>query len=146
MAAKQDDGPISDLDAIIVKSVPFRFKGKIHRLDPINLEDFLKFTSAQATLMTAMSNQELQLSAKDLAQKIFNVFSSVCSTLTLDDVLAMEQVQVAALYQLVLDMVTGQVDMGEGKKKRAKIPLYDIVRASFSPNAQRPSAGTQKPR
>ncbi len=128
--AKQPEGPIADLDEIIARPVPFRFAGKIHQLDPITTEDFLLFSNAQAELMRAMQDKETPISAKDLAIKIHRVFGSVCKSLTLADVESMQQAQVAALYQLVLDMVTGQVDFGEGKKKRQKIPLYDIAQAS----------------
>lgn len=127
--AHQDD-PIADLDAIVCDPVPFRFNGKIHVLKPIELGDFLRFTNAQSVLMRAASNDEAPITPKELAQKFHSVFSSVCETITIDDVMRMSQVQVAALYQLVIDMVTGQVETGDGKKKRQKIPIYDIARAS----------------
>lgn len=135
-----DIGPVADLDAIVADPIPFRFKGKIHVLKPIALDDFLKFTNAQAELLRA-ANDEVKLSAKELATKYHRLFASVCETISLDDVLGMEQVQIAALYQLIIDMTTGQVDMGDGKKKRAKIPIYDIARASSSPNAPASSGG-----
>lgn len=141
--AEQPDGPISDLDEILARPVPFRFKGKIHKLEPITTEDFLLFSSAQTELMKAMSNT-YPISAKELAQKIHRVFSSVCKTITVEDVESMQQAQVAALYQLVLDMITGQIDFGDGKKKRAKIPIYDIARVSSLPSAQNLSDGPQK--
>lgn len=143
-AKKQEDGPIADLDEIIAKPVPFRFNGRIHQLDPITTEDFLLFSNAQAELMRVMQDKENPVSAKELAKKIHRVFHSVCKTINLEDVENMQQAQIAALYQLVLDMVMGQVDFGEGKKKRAKIPLYDIARASSLPNALRASDGLLK--
>lgn len=142
---KHPDDPVTDLDAIIAKPVHFQLKGKMHRLEPIVLEDFLKFTNAQASLMRAMSDKETKLSVRELAEKITAVFASVCSTLTVDDVLGMEQAQVAALFQLVMDHVTGQVDFGDGKKKRAKIPIYDIARASSLPNASSTGGPQSKP-
>lgn len=125
--AIRDEGPVADLDAIVSDPVSFRFKGKIHVLKPIDLKDFLKFTNAQASLMRSANDPEKRLSAKELAEQYLSVISPLCDTITLDHIMEMEQVQIAALYQLVIDMVTGQVDTGDGKKKRAKLQIYDIV-------------------
>jgi len=144
-ATKLPDGPVTDLDAIIAEPVPFRFRGKIHILEPIQLMDFLRFANAHAELQNSMQSKD-KLSVEVLADKMLAVFQSVCKTITLEDLMKMEQVQVAALYQLVLDMVSGQVDMtGEGKKKRQKINLYDSVQPLSSPSAPPPSDGPQKP-
>lgn len=138
--AKKIDGPVSDLDAIIAEPVNFRFKGKIHQLKPVDMQTFLKFTSAHSSLMRAAQDPEVKLSAEDLAQKYHQVISSLCNTITVKDIMDMEQVQIAALFQLVMDVVTGQVDDGDGKKKRMKIQgLYSSVQPSSLPNV--PSAG-----
>ncbi len=142
---KIDDGPVADLDAIIAEPVPFRFKGKIHTLKVIDLEHFLRYTNAQSNLMKAASDQGNPMTAKELAQKYFEVINPLCETISIIDIMSMEQVQIAALYQLITDLVTGQVDLGEGKKKRQKIPIYDIARASSSQNVPVNSGGTQKP-
>jgi hypothetical protein len=126
-----DQGPVTDLDAIIAEPVCFKFKGKIHRLNPIDLKDFLKYTNAQAALMRIVNDQEAKLTAQQLGERYLAVISPLCQTITIDDIMSMEQVQVAALYQLVIDMVTGQVDQGDGKKKRRKLhQIYDSVQAS----------------
>ena len=132
--------PITDLDAIIAEPVYFQLKGKIHELQPMSLESFLKFTNAQAALMN-LAKEDGPMTAKSLANKYLSVISSVCSTITIDDILEMEQVQVAALYQLVIDLVTGQVDLGEGKKKRLKIPIYEYAQASSLQNVPESSDG-----
>lgn len=120
------DGPVSDLDAIVAAPVSFRFKGKVHTLKPFSLAEFLLFTNAQAHLMQLIKD-ETGVTTQELASRYHKVISSVCSSITIDDILSMEQVQVAALYQLVIDMVTGQVDQGDGKKKRMRLPIYDSV-------------------
>lgn len=132
--------PIADLDAIIAQSVAFKYKGKIHTLKPMTLEEFLKFTNAQSALLTLLKDDQ-QLTPKALAESYLGVISSVCDTITLDDIMDMEQAQVAALYQLVIDLVTGQVDTGEGKKKRQKLDIYDYEPVSSSPSAPESSAG-----
>lgn len=120
----RDIEPVTDLDALIAEPVPFRYNGKIHNIKPIALDEFLKFTNAQANLMDAIKKDDVKLTADDLAGRYHSVISSLCDTISLDDVRNMSQPQVAALYQLVIDQVTGQVNTGDGKKKRMKIPLY----------------------
>lgn len=144
-ASKQEDvGPVTDLDAIVAEAVPFRFNGKIHEIKPIDLEGFLKFTNAQINLRKKADDGEL-LDAAILAKNYHLVISAVCDTVTLNDVKSMSQAQVAALYQLVLDAITGQVesveDDGTVKKKRMKNPIYDIARQTSLKSAPPTSDG-----
>lgn len=132
--------PIADLDAIISQSVAFKYKGKIHSLKPMTLEEFLKFTNAQASLVNLLKDDK-SITPKGLAESYHSVISAVCDTITIEDILDMEQVQIAALYQLVIDLVTGQVDMGDGKKKRQKLDIYDYGPDSLSPSAHENLAG-----
>lgn len=139
--AKRENDPVVDLDAIVAEPVHFRLRGKIHTLKPLALDEFLKFTNAQNALMESLKDDQ-KLDAKTLAERYLGVISSVCDTITIDDLMGMEQVQVAALYQLVIDMVTGQTDFdGSGKKKRLKIPIYEYAQASLSPSAPGNSGG-----
>lgn len=139
------EGPVADLDAIVAEAVTFRFKGKIHKLKPFSLAEFLKFVNAKAGLERSMTG-EGAVTAEHLAQQYHAVIASVCDTITVSDIMDMEQVQVAALYQLVIDMVTGQVDMGDGKKKRMRMDLYDSERRSSSPSVPESLDGAQRPR
>lgn len=132
--SQASDGPVADLDAIVAEPVSFRFKGKIHTLKPFSLAEFLKFTNAQNDLLASFKD-DVSLTPQALADRYHKVISSVCSSISVDDIMSMEQVQVAALYQLVIDMVTGQVDQGDGKKKRKKIEIYDSVGPSSSLSA-----------
>ncbi len=141
---KHTEGPVADLDAIVAEPVPFRFKGKIHKLKPFSLTEFLKFVSAKGNLEKAMSGNAV-ITPQDLAKAYHAVISAVCDTITVADILSMEQVQVAALYQLVIDMVTGQVDAGDGKKKRMRVDLYNSAPRSSLPNVPESSDGAQKP-
>lgn len=136
-----NDGPVADLDAIVAEPVSFRFKGKVHTLKPFSLAEFLKFTNAQSALMSLLKEEETMITTNDLAERYHKVIGSVCPSITVGDILSMEQVQVAALYQLVIDMVTGQVDQGDGKKKRMKLQIYDSVEPSSSRSALGNSVG-----
>lgn len=139
--AQKEIEPVTDLDAIVSEPVPFKFKNKIHYLKPMALDEFLKFTNAQAKLMDTIKNTENKLTGETLALKYHAVISSVCDTITIEDINDMEQAQVAALYQLVIDLVTGQVNYGDGKKKRQKIQIYESVQVSSPPSAQENLAG-----
>jgi hypothetical protein len=123
-------GPIVDLDAIVAEPHYFRFKGKIYKVNPVELEAFLKFTNAQATLMRSLNDKDALLSWKELAQRYADVISPLCPDISVEMIMDMQQAQVAALYQLIIDVVTGDIDDGEGKKKRLKLPLHESVQAS----------------
>jgi hypothetical protein len=125
---KHTEGPVADLDAIVADPVDFRFGGKIHTLNPFTVEDYLRYVNAKVSLETEIRSGAI--TADQLVQSYFKVISAVCTTITIADIKKMQQVQVAALYQLVIDMVTGQVDTGEDKKKRKRIDLYESVRPS----------------
>lgn len=133
-------GPITDLDAIVSTPVTFRYKGRIHTLKPMTVEEFLRFTSAQSVLLDTIKD-DAKITPQELANRYHAVIASVCDSITVDDIMGMEQVQVAALYQLVIDLVTGQVDTNDSKKKRVKVQLYDYVQASSSPNVPESLAG-----
>lgn len=144
MPARSSTDVVTDLDAIISESVSFRFNGKIHQIRPISLESFLKFSNAETKLMAGLKDEAILKSPKELATRYFEMISSVCDSITLEDIQGMEQAQVAALFQLVLDVVTGQVDMGEGKKKRKKLPIYESAAPSFLPSARESLVGPPK--
>lgn len=135
--------PVTDLDAIIAEPVSFRYQGKVHKLNPMRLDEFLRFTNAQARLMEYLQVEGKTLTPRQLAEQYHEVIGSVCSTLSVDDIMGMEQVQVAALYQLVIDLVTGQVKTPNDpqKKSRQKIPLYEYAQQSSSPSAPESSGG-----
>lgn len=140
---KHIDGPVADLDAIVAVPVPFRFKGKIHELKPFSLAEFFKFMNAKVSLENVLTGAAPP-TPRDLAKQYHGVVSAVCDTITVEDILSMEQVQIAALYQLIIDMVTGQVDLGEGKKKRLRLDLYDSGQPLSLPNAPENSDGPPK--
>lgn len=120
-------GPIADLDAIVAEAVPFKFQGKVHFIKPITLREFLRFTQANAVFLERLKS-ETAMTADQLASEYEAVIQSVCDTITKRHILEMEQAQVAALYQLIIDTVTGQVSTPEeSKKKRMRLPLYNSV-------------------
>lgn len=139
--------PVVDLDNLIAGKTAFRFKGKIHFIKPISLEEFLKFTNANSEFLASLRS-EGKLEAKELAMGYLSVINTVCDTIGLDDIESMEQPQIAALYQLIVDTVTGSVVSSDedGKKKRLKLLMYHSGQAILSPNAVGSSDGQSQRR
>lgn len=131
-------GPIVDLDSISREPVSFRFDGVVHTIKPVSVEEFLHFTNSNSQFLTRIRDEK-KLTAEELIESYAQVIGSVCPSVTADHIARMEQAQVAALYQLVIDTVTGQVKTGEGEKKRLRLGIYE--QQSSSPTAPEPSAG-----
>lgn len=133
--------PVADLDAIVAEPTPFRFQGEIHFIKPISVAEFLKFTNANVEFHALMKTKE-RVTEGDLLEGYARVIESVCDTIKVEHVRKMQQAQVAALYQLIIDVVTGQAETPEsGKKKRLKIPLYDSAPPPSLPSAPADSVG-----
>lgn len=131
---------ITDLDAIVNDSIHFRYKGRIHEIKPISLEAFLKFTQANTAFLANMGGEK-DITPDQLVNEYQSLISSVCSTITRQDIEDAEHAQLAALYQLIVDAVTGQVDKGDGKKKRVRLPIYEYAEQSSSLNVQTATVG-----
>lgn len=140
---KSDVEVVTDLDAMLSEPVPFRFNKKVHYLKPVELGAFLKFTNARIAL-TEEKKDGSPLTKDELVKRYHDVISSVCDSISYEDIYHMSQTQVAALYQLVIDMITGQVDLGDGKKKRRRADIYNYAEPSSSQNAVSSSAGPLK--
>lgn len=104
---RQDNIPVvSDLDAMIASSVPFRFMGKVHYIKPISVLEFYQYTQALGKLMELKDNEKV--SGEELVDHYFNLFKTVCDTITHSDIEKMTTSQASALFALTLDCVTGK--------------------------------------
>lgn len=126
LRALDTSGPIVDLDAISRDPVPFRFEGKTHFISPISVEEFLRFTNANAAFIERLKSEK-PLTSDELVESYAGVIGSVCPTIEAAHIARMEQAQVAALYQLVIDTVTGRVKTAEAEKKTARLGIYEQV-------------------
>jgi hypothetical protein len=121
---------ISDLDALIEKPVSFRLHGRIHSILPITTETFMVYTNAFANLYEL--NKQEKISPKELILRYHDIISSVCKTVSVEDIENMTQPQIAALYQLIVDTVQGktQAQIGEAEKKKLMgtqtLPLVEL--------------------
>lgn len=110
---------ISDLDAMVSKPVAFRLHGKVHQIKPIALEEFYRFVNAWTTVLGWKDSDGVK--PEQYLAGLTELFQSVCDTITADDVSRLTQAQAGALFQLIIESVTGkaQVDpvVSDNEKK-----------------------------
>lgn len=100
------DNVIADLDAIIQDTVSFKLNGKIHEIKPLSTKDFLIYTNALSKVWE-LKDKEI-IKPDDLIEKYYDMVSSVVPSIKRTDIETMNQQQVGALFQLILDTVTGK--------------------------------------
>lgn len=103
---KEGVGIVADLDALIDEPIRFKLHGKVHTIKPISSQSFLVFTNNLAKLWDL--REKNQVTPEELITKYFDLMSSVCETITVQDIKDMTQPQIASLFQLVLDAVSGK--------------------------------------
>jgi hypothetical protein len=117
LPTKKEMPVVSDLDAMIADPVPFRFGGKVHKIKPISVMEFYKYTNALSELMKLKERNDV--TATEMLDGYFSLFNSVCDTITHKDIESMSAAQIAALFKLTVDSITGasQVSPVDEKKK-----------------------------
>lgn len=118
--ARNDIPVVSDLDAMVASSVPFRFQGKVHYIKPISVLEFYQYTQALAKLVE-LKDQE-KVSGEELVDLYFNLFKTVCDTITHEDIEKMTTSQASALFALTLDCVTGKAQAEQDQEKKKTLP------------------------
>lgn len=118
-AAGSEAKLVSDLDRMLTESIAFKLHGKVHRINPITVEEFYKFTKA-FSLVGGLKAEGI--SPAEAVTLYHEVISSVAPSVSRKDIEGMTQAQVGALLQLVIEAVTGKAytevpQVGEGEKK-----------------------------
>jgi len=113
-SAAQPAEIVTDLDALIVKTVSIQWQGRAHVLKPISTAEFLRVTEALAQ-MDKLRQREGGFKLDELVDVYTDVIGSVCDTIDRREILKMSQAQVAALLQTVIDHVAGRVNATEKK-------------------------------
>lgn len=105
---------VADLDAILTKTISFKLFGKVHKIEPMSVEQFLEFTSAYARIF-ALREQE-SVTPQELVEAYGAlVLSTGCQSVTKEDIGKMTQQQVAGLFQLMMDLHSGKLFADEKK-------------------------------
>lgn len=112
---------IYDLDKIKGQTVMFRLHGKEHRIKPLTNDQFFEYVAAY-NHFNSLSEME-KISPEDLRGGYFSLFSSVCKTITREDVGACSQQQAAVIFGIILDAVSGKQkpESDENPKKKTKL-------------------------
>lgn len=119
--ARNDIPVVSDLDSMIADSVPFRFAGKIHYIKPISVLEFYQYTQALGKLMELKDSEKV--TGEELVDCYFNLFKSVCDTITHTDIEKMTTAQAAALFSLTIDCVSGKAHVTQEAEPVKKKPI-----------------------
>lgn len=104
---------IADLDSIVEEKIMFKLHGKQHFIAPISTIEFFKFAEKLAAF-NALRDKE-NIKGEELVNGYFEVISSVCNSINIDDIEKCTSAQIGALFQLVLDKVMGRLT--DEKKK-----------------------------
>ena len=104
----------ADLDALIAEPIYFKIHGKIFEIKPIKTDVFFKFSNKYVEFfgLEKMPNA----TTDDMVEKYYEMASSVCANITKKDVANMTPAQMGALFQIIIDTVTGRVFSDEKKK------------------------------
>lgn len=105
---------VRDLDAIISEPVFFKLHGKVREIRPISTAGYLKYVNSLAALYELKDKQTV--SADELIDRYFELVSAVCDDFTREDIEEMGQQQIGALFQLILDTISGKSQVEAEKK------------------------------
>ncbi len=104
---------VADLDALLTKSITFRLLGKIHTIAPLSVEQFIRFAQSYSEFI-ALQDSDV-VTPDQLVECYYNMISSVCDSVSREDIKAMSQQQAAGLFQIMMDMHTGRLFADEKK-------------------------------
>jgi hypothetical protein len=106
---KKKAGPppvkVADLDALISRTMTFTLHGQDHTLRVPTVEDWLVTVAAQSKL-SALREKEV-ITPAELIEAYWEFISKMAPSITKEDISKSSQVQVAALWQIALDVMNG---------------------------------------
>lgn len=115
---------VTDLDRLIEEKVGFKWHGKTHVIKPISTELFLKITNENGKL-EALRNIE-GVDQKMVLDAYARIFGAVCDTITIHDVREMTYMQIANLFRLIVECVTGKT-YEDAEKKRQEMTQTEKI-------------------
>lgn len=119
-APKSQAKVIADLDALISEPIAFKFGGRVHLIQPIQTSEFFVITNKLAKMDLLRAKSEI--SKEELLKAYEDVICSACKTIKPKDIASMTQTQLAAIFQLILDCLTGKAYIeSEDEKKNSQM-------------------------
>lgn len=107
---------ISDLDSILSRTVGFKYEGKIFEIPPLSLEMFLLAVQGLATLDHLKTKEDVGID--ELKAAYLKLFGVVCPRVTMKIVESMGHQQIAALLNLVIEVIMGKATLDLEKKSQ----------------------------
>lgn len=101
---------VQDLDQLIAEPIAFKLFGKTHLIEPLKTKEYLAVYDAWMNwdLILKRAKSDQPVTTGELNDGYFNIFSSVCKTITFPMVEEMTLHQKAALFALVLKTFMGE--------------------------------------
>ena len=115
-ASKKDYELISDLDSILSEPISFKLHGRVRVIRPVSTEEFLRFSNALAKLYDLQ--EKSGVTPEELISRYFDLAKSIIEDISRKDIEDMAQVQIAGLFALLMDVVTGKAHADNEKKKK----------------------------
>lgn len=103
------DNVVADLDAITQDTVNFKLNGKIHEIKPLSTKEFLVYTNALSKLWELKEKDVV--GPDELIDKYYDMVYSIVPSITKEDIGSMNQQKIGALFQLILDTVSGRTQV-----------------------------------
>jgi hypothetical protein len=107
---------IADLDALMADSVWFKWEGRLHEIRPMNLKSFMRVMNKYADLLNGKTKSDT--TTEELYTLYGHFFSEVCPTIGPAEVAKMSVPQVAALFNYVVNTITGKAQAEDAEKKK----------------------------
>jgi hypothetical protein len=122
---ERDMSMVVDLDDLVTRPVGFRFRGKLHRVEPVSAQTFMELSDALSEagnlLDRARAGDKLGEEAVYAAYQKF--VSVLCPSFTVNLLRDMQLPQVHALINLIIKHATGQPMRLEEITEKKKMTL-----------------------
>ena len=115
MSASNDYDVISNIDDILDKPIAFVLHGKAHQINPVTTREFLEWSKALAGLSALRDKKHND--EKELIEAHLLTINTLCPSITKEDLETATQAQIAAIYGILLDHVSGKAHTEDYKKK-----------------------------
>lgn len=123
METQQSKPIFSDLDALKVETVHFRFDGRDWALRPLSVMNFFEFSHSVANINLLLRKETKTVSVEQVDKAYFDLFHSVIKEFTMNDVLKMNWGQRVALTQIIEDHIKGKIQgVAEGSNLKKTQP------------------------
>jgi hypothetical protein len=99
---------VMDLDNLLARDLEVILHGKVHTLNHIKVNEWLEAIAAETELVSLKDKDGL--SPEDLINAYHNYISKVCKTITKEDLMKCSQQQIAGLWQLCRDFLSGYTE------------------------------------